>query len=268
MKTTEKAEQALTRILEAFETGDVAPALAKAMLPRVDVPSTRWSLNNRMLAALQGTLDARGFRQWKEVGRHPKKGSRAFYILAPMVGKRKAAGAEMDAESEPETVVYGFKAVPVFAMEDTDGEPVYPELLPNEPPPLTDVAERWGVRVDYLPGGGSAMGFYQPSRNRIGLSTHDDGTWFHELAHAAHARILGPLKPGQDWKQEVTAELTSAVLRHVYGSQENDGGSYQYIRAYASEAGRDAHRACLAVLSDVQTILSAILDETRHAIAA
>jgi hypothetical protein len=30
-----------------------------------------------------GTRDARGWTQWKEAGRHIKKGSKAFTILAP-----------------------------------------------------------------------------------------------------------------------------------------------------------------------------------------
>src|SRR5574340_618277 len=52
-----------------------------------DIPSDKWSFLNRILMYLNNTEDARGFKQWKQVGRYVKKGSKAFYILAPMFKK-------------------------------------------------------------------------------------------------------------------------------------------------------------------------------------
>lgn len=216
---------------------------------------------------LAGTADARGFRQWKEAGRYPVKGSKAFHILVPLKGKKTVTDDDGNEEERP--FLFGFKAAPVFAVESTDGKPVdHPDLEPPHPPPLVDVAQHWGISIDYLPGTSPRWGFYQPSKSRIGLSTHDTGTFLHELAHAAHERVLGPLKLGQDWRQEVTAELTSAVLLHLYG-ETDDGGAYQYIREYAREAGKDPHKACMSVLSDVSKCLSEILGaHYRSAVAA
>ena len=259
MRTTQKAQEALERILEAFETGDVPEALATALLPRFDVPSNQWSLNNRVLMFLSGTSDARGIHQWRTMGRHPRKGSRAFCILVPMHATRTEKDEDTGQEKKRQLLV-GFKCAPVFAYEVTDGQPIdRPDLEPPQPPPLSDVAEAWSIKVDYLPGNEKYFGFYQPGQSRIGLSTHKPQVFFHELAHAAHHRVLGILKGGQDWRQEVVAELTAATLSKMYGEQPDEGGAYRYIREYAERAGKDVHAACMSVISDVGKCLEKIL---------
>ena len=82
----DKAQVQLDQLLEAFRTGEVETAIAKNMIPRHpdDVrPCDAWSLSNRVMCWLSGTADARGYRQWKQMGRHVKKGCKAVYILAP-----------------------------------------------------------------------------------------------------------------------------------------------------------------------------------------
>ena len=264
MRLTDKAQETLSRILEAFETGTVPEALATVMLPAFDVPSSSWSLNNRLLMFLADTADARGIRQWRDSGRYPKKGSKAFCILIPKhVRKKEQADDGTDVVKQ---LLIGFGCCPVFRMEDTDGEPLpeQPDLEPPQAPPLADVAQRWNIAIDYLPGNGNYYGFYQQGRNRIGLSTHDAQVFFHELAHAAHHRVLGALKGGQRWDQEIVAELTAATLAHLYGETPNDGGAYRYIRDYAEKAGYDVHRACMTVIADVGRCLEMILSEAER----
>ena len=77
----DKARAQLQALLELFKSGNVPDAIAVATIPPYECPSNKWSLSNRLLMLLAGTGDARGFRQWKEAGRHVKKGSRCFYIL-------------------------------------------------------------------------------------------------------------------------------------------------------------------------------------------
>ena len=84
MKLTDKAQQVAAEILAAFESGAVPKALAITFLaPNLASPSSRWSWRNRLLIALRGHADARGFRQWQEVGRQVRAGERALYILGP-----------------------------------------------------------------------------------------------------------------------------------------------------------------------------------------
>ena len=91
--------------------------------------------------------------------------------------------------------------------------------------------------------------------------------FYHELSHAAHRRIKGALQNGQRWDQEVVAELCAAVLGRLFGKQ-TDGASFQYIREYAEAAGRDAHKACIHVLSQVRDVLDLILNEAEKLTAS
>jgi len=261
MKLTGRAQEALDKILKSFETGQVPEAITASLLPRLDVPSNRWSLNNRLLMVLAGTADARGIGQWREVGRWPKKGSKAAYILVPMHVCKKVEDGET-VEASGEQVLVGFRCCPVFAVEDTEGEPVaYPDLVPTQPPPLSEVARAWGLDVTYLPGNGCFDGYYSPSQQRIGLCTHADQVFFHELAHAAHHRVKGALAGCSDWREEVVAELAAAALAHLYGRRPDDGGAYRYIQRYAEGTGKDVYRACLSVVADVGRCLELILDQ-------
>ncbi len=257
MKFTDKATDALKRILESFESGAVPEALARVAIPPVDVPCAHWSLSNRLLVFLSGTDDARGFQQWKEASRFVRSGAKALYILAPIL-IRKQDGE--DGPDESEKVLKGFRVIPVFRVEDTEGDPLpVSPVLPPEPPPLIEVATAWGVTVNYRAIVNPFLGSYSPGRKEILLCTHDEQVFFHELAHAAHERALGALKQGQDWKQEIVAELTAATLMHLFGKRPNDGGSYRYIAQYAQKASKDVYRACLTVVADVEKCLSLIL---------
>jgi hypothetical protein len=73
----EKVKQALQNILERFEAGDIPEAIAYSTFPIPNIQAARWSLLNPNLMFIAGTRNARGFRQWMEVGRQVKKGSKA-----------------------------------------------------------------------------------------------------------------------------------------------------------------------------------------------
>lgn len=75
----------LQGILNQFESGDVPMTIIKAMYPFAHIPSEKWSLTNRLLMVISGTIDARGYRQWKEASRYVKKGTKAIYIVVPYI---------------------------------------------------------------------------------------------------------------------------------------------------------------------------------------
>ncbi len=56
---TDRVKSVLNSILRRFETGDIPEAIAYSMFPFPDVPSANWSLLNRTLMFLWGTMDAR-----------------------------------------------------------------------------------------------------------------------------------------------------------------------------------------------------------------
>jgi len=88
-----------------------------------DLPCRSWSRLNQFITFLAGTKDARGMRQWNNAGRKVKKGSHPFYILVPMLYPQKNH-SKTSGNTDDRLRLTGFKAMPVFRVEDTEGEPL------------------------------------------------------------------------------------------------------------------------------------------------
>lgn len=252
---TPKAKETLNSILNRFKTGDIPEAIAYSLFPIPDTPSSKWSLFNRTVMFFEGTQDARGFKQWREVNRYVKKGSNALYILGPHFKKLD------NDDGEEKLVLVGFFSIPVFRVEDTEGDPLdYQQIEPLELP-LIEIAEQWNISVKAIPGNYRYHGYYSDQKKEIALATKDEVIFFHELSHAAHAKINGNLKPGQDWKQEIVAELSAATLSQMVGKRADDylGNNYRYIETYAKKAKLPPLTACLKVMADVEKVLQKIL---------
>ena len=88
----------------------------------------RYSMGNTMPIALQrpDATQVAGFKAWQQLGRQVRKGERAMRIMAPMSVKER----DESGEETGERVIF-FRAVPVFDIAQTDGEPL-PEP-PSEP---------------------------------------------------------------------------------------------------------------------------------------
>ncbi len=255
-----RVKETLNTILERFKTGDIPEAVAFLMFPVPDIPSAHWSLINRTLMFLSGTYDGRGYRQWQQIGRYVKKGSKAFYILVPFIKKAE------DEKGEKRQTLLGFGSKPVFKFEDTDGQPLDYEQIRIPDLPLIERAEEWGVSVKCIPGNYSYYGLYSSTRKEIALATPEEKTFFHELSHAAHERVKGQLKPGQDPLQEIVAELSATALCKLVGKQTNDtfGNSHRYIERYAEILKITPYAACLKVMSETEQVLNLILKGVQH----
>jgi len=131
----ERVKQTLDAVLDRFKSDEIPEAVAYALFPIPDLPSSRWSILNRTIMLLNGTCDARGFRQWQQAKRHVKKGARALYILIPLIRKVN------DEEGEVASGVYGFGCQAVFRAEDTGGEPLEYRDMEIGPMPLIERAE-------------------------------------------------------------------------------------------------------------------------------
>ena len=254
----EKVKDALQSIVKRFENGDIPEVIAYSTFPIPNIPAAKWSLLNRMLMFIAGTSDARGFRQWQEVRRHVKKGAKAFTILAPRFLKKHPDDGD---EKEERTLLAGFLAVPVFKVEDTEGEPLDYQQIELPKLPLIEVAQRWGISVKAIPGNYLYAGCFSQERKEIALATKEESIFFHELAHAAHQRILGELQKGQDWRQEIVAELAAASLCKIVGKTSKFlGNSYQYIEKYAAQANLTPWQGCIRVMGEVERVLNLILE--------
>lgn len=254
--------EAIQRLLQMFETGEFPEAAARTFITRQageDKPCLHWSLGNQLLMLISGTADARGFRQWKEIHRNVNAGSKAIYILAPLTRKvsrviQDESGQERKIERQ---ILFGFRPVPVFRLEDTDGEPL-PQIdyNPLELPPLMDVAKHFGI-VRYAAICGPALGSCSPNGN-ITLYSHDVDVFFHELAHQVHNTIK-PLKAGQHDDQEIIAEMCSCILCEMYGYKGYIWHGWEYIRGYGGHDPQQALRKVMGLLGEVDSVVSKIL---------
>jgi len=253
---TPKVKETLDKILARFESGQIPEAVAYSMFPIPEIPCSAWSLLNRTLVFLSGSMDARGFKQWNSVNRYVKKGSKALYILVPYLVKKTE-----DDRDDNQSRLLGFGVCPVFRVEDTDGEPLeYPNIeLPEFP--LMDRARDWGISIKAVPGNYRYFGYYSSGRKEIALATNQECVFFHELAHAGHHIIKGKLQPGQDPLQEIVAELCACALAKMVGKSlvDTTGSNFQYIKQYAEQLKMDVHSACLKVLSDTEKVLNLII---------
>jgi len=257
--------QTLDKILNAFESGEIPKAVAIASFPISDIPSANWSFFNRTIQSLNGTADARGYRQWLLVKRNVKKGAKAIHILSPCLKKNNAKYQDNDnsKSSEDNQVkhITFFKETPVFRVEDTEGEPIKYENIELPEFPLIERAKEWGINVKAVSGNNRYYGYYSPDLKEIAMATPSEKTFFHELSHVADHIIKGRLNTWQDPFQEITAELSAQALARIVGKsiQDTIGNSYRYIKSYAEKLNISAYKACLTVLSDTEKILNLIL---------
>ncbi len=166
---TNKINETLIPILEIFKSGQIPEAVSYAAFPSFDIPSEQWSYLNRIIMWLNGTYDARGYRQWEEVGRHVKKGATAFHIFAPRLVKEKKENGEEDFS------LLGFLQVPVFCYEDTEGEPLNYKKTEINSFHLIEKAEEWGLDVHAVSGNDRYWGAY--NGKEIKLATPEEASF-------------------------------------------------------------------------------------------
>jgi len=250
-----KVQEALNKIIERFESGDIPEAIAYSMFPIPNLPCSHWSLINRTLVFISGSMDARGIRQWNSVNRYVKKGTKAIYILVPFIRNVE------DDLGENQHRLLGFGVAPVFTVESTEGEPLEYENFEVPDLPLMNRAHEWGISIKAVPGNYQYYGFYAPGRKEIALATSQECVFFHELAHAGHHILKNNLRNGQDPLQEIVAELSASALALMVGKSIEDttGNSYRYIQKYAERLNMSVHTACVKVVADTEKVLNLII---------
>ncbi|HQL05808.1 MAG TPA: hypothetical protein PLU33_11760 [Treponemataceae bacterium] len=197
-----------------------------------EIPCQNWSELNRFLTYVANTNDARGIHQWKEQGRTVKKGSSAFHIFVPLFKTEKDEVTKTD-----EKVLSGFRLIPVFRVEDTEGRDLsYQQKMKKldvSKLPLIDVAEKLGLKVvaGIMDG---AAGSFSPSAKRIRLNTANPQIFLHELSHAVdHA--LGNYNSKDYDLGEVVAELSAALLGSLYGLDVDMQTTTAYIQDWSGK---------------------------------
>ena len=121
-----RTKEAVDFLVAALESGhsEVLTAYLGAM-----AKFHTYSFGNIMLIARQkpDATNIAGLRTWNSLGRFVKRGEKGIFILAPMVGRRSTKDVATDEPSEDATTegqrtLYGFRAVYVFDVAQTEGK--------------------------------------------------------------------------------------------------------------------------------------------------
>jgi antirestriction protein ArdC len=263
--TAERAKASLDGFIELLKGGCFPEQIALTFIEPASAnrPCSLWSLGNRLITVCNNTRDARGIRQWNEAKRLVNKGSHAFFIWIPMVQNWTDKETE-----EKKQALLGFKPAPVFRIEDTDGDPVEEEdYHPNVMPPLLEVAEHYGIDVQYIPRTSNFAGCYIPGMKTIQLATHDVNVFFHELSHVVHAEIIKEagrkVEDEPIGTQEIVAETVATSLARAYGIEGYELEAAKYIAAYEdrSESPESALRGIMKTIAMVQKVMGRIIIE-------
>jgi len=226
----------------------------------------RYSLRNVVLIATQCPDATRvaGFQAWKAMGRCVKRGQRGIVILAPLVYRREtrpedAQGPEPRENGAEAQELRGFKAVNVFDISQTEGEPL-PDMAPiaGNPGDYTERLSRFiqargiGVRHEPLPSGTDGTFRNGTITVRPGLPAAEEfSVLVHELAHAMLHR--GKRAALSDSVCETEAEAVAFVVSHAIGLDMSTQSS-DYIQLHAGD------RATLAAsLAAIQATAGQIL---------
>jgi hypothetical protein len=245
-------------VLERLATGitDLTTSQNWAAWLRVQARFTNYSFGNSLLIALQAPDATRvaGYRAWVDLGRKVRTGEKAIWILAPMTRRRpgenpdrtgQPAGVETDTPRAAGREVFGFKAVPVFDLAQTEG-PDLPELsrrLSGTAPgrslyELTRVATGLGYRVEYTQLGGGRNGECHFLDRAIRVEERNDPaqqvkTLCHELGHAL---LHDPTAPDARIVERDLAECEAESVAYVVCAALGvDSGDYSfgYLAAWA-----------------------------------
>ena len=241
-------------LIEQFKNGKLANLAARAFILAPEIPMEKWSLQNQLIVMYNESEDARGYKQWQNVGRHVKKGSKAVYILVPNMFKEK------DEKGEEVKVLRGFHGIPVFKYEDTDGDSL-PEYEPKKYPPLYSLAEKKGIKIQWKNTRKGEKGSFDSNKNIITLCTENPVTYFHELIHW-YDNEKKELKGIQDPIQETVAQFGACVLAKIYGIDDT-GYTYTYIKSY-TEYSQKVPNMCKKVLQKVDSIIEKIMKDAKE----
>jgi len=252
------------RILDTLTKGIEALTTSDAWRVHLEVQSRfhSYSFSNALLivAQDQGATRVAGFATWKKLGRAVRKGERAIWILAPMIGKRTRSE-----DGEERRSIVGFRSVPVFDVAQTEGEPL-PEVcrtLRGDDPTawfdrLTACAQSMGYSVLSTELPGATNGDCTFALKRIRVESRNEPaqqvkTLAHELAHALlHEDIDDrPLV-------ELEAESTAYMVCRTLGFDTGDY-SFGYVACWAG-GGPEAVARIKASGARIQRAAAVILD--------
>ena len=207
-----------------------------------------YSFGNIMLIARQkpSASNVAGVRAWNSLGRFVRRGEKGILILAPLVGRKsktlEETTAENGEEKNPQAQLYGFRAVYVFDISQTEGKDL-PQLtevkgdVGGYRERLVKFVEAQSIELRYSDKIGPAKGLshggkitllsgMQPAEEFSTL-VHEIG---HEMLHRGERRTLTTKTV-----RETEAEAVAFVVCQAIGL-ENGTSAADYIQVWHGDA--------------------------------
>ncbi len=221
-----KTKEAVDYLVASLETGhsEVLTQYLGAM-----AKFHTYSFGNVMLIARQkpSATNVAGVRTWNSLGRFVRRGEKGILILAPMIGRKRnpadEATGENGDEKTPEAQLYGFRAVYVFDISQTEGKdlPALTEVdgdVSGYRERLVKFVETQGIDLSYSEKIGPAKGLshggkitllsgMQPAEEFSTL-VHEIG---HEMLHRGERRTL-TTKSVRETEAEAVAFVVCAAI--------------------------------------------------------
>ena len=246
-----------------------------------------YSFNNTLLIAMQrpdATL-VTGYRNWQSMGRQVKKGEKGITIIAPAPIKRKKEQTVLDQDQKPvigpdgkpkteevEITLPCFKAITVFDIEQTTGEPIQtlaPEILTAAVEDfdlfLQAIREISPVPIRFDAIEGSANGYYHNLNKEIVIKkdmsqSQTLKTAIHETAHARlHDREI--MESQGIEKDRLTKEVEAeSVVYCVCSAFELDTSEYSFPYIAGWSSGKEL-RELKASMDVIRKTAGEMIDE-------
>jgi len=284
---TTGGQDKLTALHEQISDGVAALVQSDGWRAMLDTAAKfhSYSLGNLLLIGAQAPQATRvaGFRTWQSLGRQVRKGERGIAILAPCTYRPKAADrAEPAAPAGPEPAtscsggaapnaggkpVRGFRVVHVFALHQTEGDPlpeVAPALLTGQAP-----AGLWADLASQVAGYGyvlergecaGANGYTDPTRRVVRVRDDiDDAQAVKVLAHELGHLECGHVKDLPTYltcrgRCEVEAESVAYVVAAAHGLDAS-GYTFAYVAGWAGGDLTGVRQAAETVTKAARAIL-------------
>ena len=265
----ELTQKMLSGVQEVFQSGRIREYF-KAM-SKLHTYSYRNSI--LIFSACPNATHVAGYKTWLSLNRHVKKDEKAIRIFAPY--KTTIKGPESDQsdekvkEEQKEITIIKFRAVSVFDISQTEGDP-----LPQLAPPLqggkddfsnilkaAQAITNYSISFEDIPGP-DTYGYCDYKSKKIVLrngvsEAQSIKTLFHELAHSwLH-------NPSMDKSQnEIEAEAVSFIVSEHFGL---DTSSYSFDYLAAWSHGMEADKLC-ALLQGIQSCAKDMIERLENAL--
>jgi len=249
IKVKEYQEKMMEGVQKVLESGEFKEFLAFGAKFR------NYSFGNTLLIWSQNpeASHVAGFRTWKSLGRWVKKGEKGIVIFAPMIKSKhktdKKTGAGDKDDGKDNGFLIGFKAVYVYDLSQTEGEPIpemkigdikngdcdsaaslFDQILTSSPVPVTFDTFSDGKR-----------GVYMIKDEKIIVSSdltpvEQCKTLLHELAHhlALSTELKDDFSSAGRSSHEVLAEGAAYIACCHFGVDSSEY-SFQYLAAWEQD---------------------------------